>query len=196
MKTDDKICNYLDIPLQHISDHMLKLMNRGYTRADTYKLISEIRMKIPEAALRTTFLVGHPGETDEDFEELIDFVRETRFDRLGVFTYSPEEGTRSGDLLSDDVAEEIKQERYSRLMELQQEISANLNQARIGQVMQVIIDRMDGEFYAGRSRFDSPEVDQEILIPLSSGSAESGEIHEVIITKADDYDLYGDLLRG
>ncbi|MCX6223176.1 MAG: 30S ribosomal protein S12 methylthiotransferase RimO [Bacteroidia bacterium] len=193
MHSNDKICNYLDIPFQHISNRMLKMMNRGYSKADTYKLIREIRDKMPDAAIRTTFLVGHPGETEEDFLELLDFVKEARFERLGVFTYSPEEGTRSGDLLPDDVPEEIKQERYSRIMELQQQISAELNLSRVGQVFQVIIDRIDGEFLVARSRYDSPEVDQEILIPVSSGKAEPGEFHQVIITKADDYDLYADL---
>ncbi|MFA5815669.1 MAG: 30S ribosomal protein S12 methylthiotransferase RimO [Bacteroidales bacterium] len=194
MQLNDKICNYLDIPFQHISDRMLKMMNRGYSKADTYKLIREIRDKIPDAAIRTTFLVGHPGETEVDFIELLDFVREARFERLGVFTYSPEEGTRSGDLFPDDVPEEIKQERYSRIMELQQQISADLNHSRIGQEFQVIIDRVDGEFHVGRSWYDSPEVDQEILIPLSSGKANPGEFHQVRITKADDYDLYADLI--
>jgi len=194
MQSNDKICNYLDIPFQHISDRMLKMMNRGYSKADTYNLIREIRVKIPDAAIRTTFLVGHPGETGEDFMELLDFIREARFERLGVFTYSPEEGTRSGDLFPDDVSEEIKQERYSRIMELQQQISADINHSRIGQEFQVIIDRVDGEFHVGRSQFDSPEVDQEILIPLSSGKANPGEFHQVIITKADDYDLYANLI--
>ena len=194
MQSNDKICNYLDIPFQHISDRMLKLMNRGYDKAGTYKLIHEIREKMPDAAIRTTLLVGHPGETEEDFTELLDFIREVRFERLGVFTYSPEEGTRSGDLLTDDVPEEVKQERYSRVMELQQQISADLNQSRIGQAFQVIIDRVDGGFYVGRSRYDSPEVDQEILIPVSSGKANPGEFHLVRITNADDYDLYADLL--
>jgi ribosomal protein S12 methylthiotransferase len=194
MQSEDKICNYLDIPFQHISDKMLKRMNRGYSKSDTYKLIRDIRAKLPDVAIRTTLLVGHPGETEEDFAELLEFVKEARFERLGVFTYSPEEGTRSGDLFTDDVPEEVKQDRYSLLMELQQKISAELNEARTGQVLQVIIDRTDGEFYVGRSRYDSPEVDQEILIPLSTGKANPGEFHQVIITKADDYDLFANLI--
>lgn len=194
MQSNEKICNYLDIPFQHISDKMLGIMNRGYTKADTFKLIRDIRNKIPDAAIRTTLLVGHPGETDEDFNELLDFVETFRFERLGVFTYSPEEGTRSGDLLADDVPEDIKQDRYSRIMELQQKISADLNRERIGQLFQVIIDRTEGEFHIARSRYDSPEVDQEILIPVSSGNAKAGEFYQVSITKADDYDLYADLV--
>jgi ribosomal protein S12 methylthiotransferase len=194
MQSNPKICNYLDIPFQHISDRMLKIMNRGYTKEDTWQLIREIRLKMPDAAIRTTLLVGHPGETEEDFAELLEFVQEARFERLGVFTYSPEEGTRSGDMYEDDIPEEVKQERYSRIMETQQAISSELNQTRIGQQLQVIIDRIDGEFYAARSRSDSPEVDQEILIPISTGKAQPGEFHQVVITKADDYDLFADLV--
>ncbi len=194
MKANDKICNYLDIPFQHISDSQLRMMNRGYSKEDTYKLIREIREKMPDAAIRTTLIVGHPGESEEDFLELMDFVSAARFERLGVFTYSPEEGTRSGDLFPDDVQEEVKQERYSRIMELQQQISAELNQSRVGQELEVIIDRIDGEFYVGRSRYDSPEVDQEILIPISAGKIHPGDFHQVIITKAEDYDLYGNLI--
>ncbi len=196
MQSNDKVCNYLDIPFQHISDNMLKMMNRGYGKEETYRLIKEIRTKIPHAAIRTTFLVGHPGETEEDFIQLLDFVKETRFERLGVFTYSPEEGTRSGDLLTDDVPEEVKQERYSRLMELQQQISADMNSCRIGQEFQVIIDRTDGEYYVGRTRYDSPEVDNEILIPLTSGEAKHGGFYQVKITKADDYDLFAEFIRS
>jgi ribosomal protein S12 methylthiotransferase len=194
IQSNDKICNYLDIPFQHVSDRMLHMMNRGYNRADTYQILRDIRRKLPDAAIRTTFLVGHPGETEDDFSELLDFVKEARFERLGVFTYSPEEGTRSGDLLPDDVPEEIKQERYSRIMELQQQISAELNLSRVGQVYHVIIDRKEGEFYVARSRHDSPEVDQEILIPVESGKAKPGEFHQVRITKADDYDLFAELI--
>ncbi len=194
MKSNEKVCNYLDIPFQHISDRMLQMMNRGYTKQDTYSLLKEIREQIPDAAIRTTFLVGHPGETEEDFLELLDFVKEARFERLGVFTYSPEEGTRSGDLYADDVPEEIKQERFSRLMELQRQISADMNQSRVGQIFEVIIDRTEGEFHVARSRYDSPEVDLEILIPVSSGPVKPGQFHQVRITRADEYDLYADLI--
>ncbi len=194
MNSNEKICNYLDIPFQHISDAMLKKMNRGYTKAETYQLLDNIRLKIPDAAIRTTFLVGHPGETEEDFSELLEFVKYARFERLGVFTYSAEEGTRSGDRYADDIAEEVKQERYSRIMELQQQISAEMNQRRIGQVFEVIIDRTEGDYHVGRSRYDSPEVDQEILIPVASGKAKPGSFYPVKITKADDYDLYADLV--
>ena len=193
MANEPKICHYLDIPFQHISDRMLKLMNRGYSKADTLSLISRIREKMPEAALRTTLLVGHPGETDEDFTELLDFVREARFERLGVFTYSPEEGTKSGDFYTDDVPEEVKQDRYNTVMELQQKISAEINQSRIGSRHKVVIDRTEGDYHIARSQYDSPEVDQEILIPVASGKVSPGEFHTVVIKKADDYDLFADL---
>jgi ribosomal protein S12 methylthiotransferase len=168
-------------------------MNRGYSKADTFKLIRLIRSKIPAAALRTTLLVGHPGETEEDFAELLDFVREARFERLGVFTYSPEEGTRSGDLYEDDVPEDVKQDRYNSVMELQQKISAEINESRVGQTYRVVIDRLEGDYYVGRSQFDSPDVDQEILIPVNSGKAAPGEFLNAKITKADDYDLFAEI---
>jgi ribosomal protein S12 methylthiotransferase len=193
MAAEPKICDYLDIPFQHVSDRMLKMMNRGYSKADTFKLIRLIRSKIPAAALRTTLLVGHPGETEEDFSELLDFVREARFERLGVFTYSPEEGTRSGDLYEDDVPEDVKQDRYNSVMELQQKISAEINESRVGQTYRVVIDRLEGDYYVGRSQFDSPDVDQEILIPVNSGKAAPGEFLNAKITKADDYDLFAEI---
>lgn len=192
MRSNEKICNYLDIPFQHVSDRMLKLMNRGYGKQDTLALIREIREKVPDVTLRTTLLVGHPGETEEDFQELMDFVKKSRFERLGVFAYSPEEGTRSGDLLIDDVPEEIKQDRYSAVMELQRQISSDLNQSKVGKVFEVIIDRIEGEFSVARSRYDSPEVDQEILIPVTIRKVNPGEYHKVIILRADDYDLIAD----
>jgi ribosomal protein S12 methylthiotransferase len=193
MAAEPKICDYLDIPFQHVSDRMLKMMNRGYSKADTFNLIRSIRSKIPAAALRTTLLVGHPGETEEDFAELLDFVREARFERLGVFTYSPEEGTRSGDLYEDDVPEDVKQDRYNSVMELQQKISAQINESRVGQTYRVVIDRLEGDYYVGRSQFDSPDVDQEILIPVNSGKVAPGEFLNAKITKADDYDLFAEI---
>jgi len=194
MQADSKICHYLDIPFQHISNHMLKMMHRGYSSQDTYQLIRDIREKLPDAAIRTTLIVGHPGETEADFIELLEFVKHTRFERLGVFTFSPEEGTRSGDVYPDDVPEEVKQDRYDRIMKVQQQISAELNELRVGQIFEVIIDRIDDDFIVARSRYDSPEVDQEILIPLSSGPVSPGAFHWVKITKADDYDLFADLV--
>lgn len=191
MASDPKICNYLDIPFQHISDPMLKRMNRGYTREDTYKIIRDIRSKIPDAAIRTSLIVGHPGETEQEFQELLDFVRHARFERLGVFTYSTEEGTRSGDLFADEIPEEVKQERFAAIMDLQKDISAQINAARIGKVETVVIDRKEGDYFVGRSQYDSPEVDQEVLITSPDRILRTGSFYQIEITSADDYDLYG-----
>ena len=191
MASDPKICNYLDIPFQHISDPMLKRMSRGYSRKDTYKIIRDIRSKIPDAAIRTSLIVGHPGETEQEFLELLDFVRDSRFERLGVFTYSTEEGTRSGDLFADEIAEEVKQERFAAIMDLQKEISAEINAARIGKIETVVIDRKEGDFFIGRSQYDSPEVDQEVLITSSDRILRTGSFYQIEIISADDYDLYG-----
>jgi len=194
MAQEPAICNYLDIPFQHISDNMLKMMNRGYTSEDTYKIIDNIRSKIPDAALRTSMIVGHPGEGEKEFEELVEFVRTTRFERLGVFTYSPEEGTRSGDLYTDEIPEEVKQERYNVIMEIQKEISSEINAARVGKVEEVLIDRKEGDYYVGRTQYDSPEVDQEILVTSAEKHLKTGSFYRVKITDSDDYDLYGDLV--
>ncbi|MBQ5619699.1 MAG: 30S ribosomal protein S12 methylthiotransferase RimO, partial [Alistipes sp.] len=195
MASEKKICKYLDIPFQHISDNQLKAMLRRHTKAEAVELVEKLRSRIPDLALRTTMLVGYPGETEADFEELCDFVREVRFERLGVFPYSEEEGTHSAEKLTDDVPEEVKQARVERLMELQRRIAGELNRERIGKQMRVIVDGRQGDFYVARSEYDSPEVDQEILIPADEKRLFKGRFYEVKITDAEDYDLYGELVR-
>ena len=185
-----KVCQYIDIPLQHISDKILNSMRRSHGRENTIALVERIRKELPEAAIRTTFIVGYPGETEEDFEELLDFVKTYRFDRVGVFQYSPEEGT-SAYVLSDDVPDEVKQERADRLMLLQQEISFALNKEKEGRIFKTIIDREEGGYYIGRTEFDSPEVDNEVLIPAGDQKLVKGNFYDVEITKAEFYDLYG-----
>ncbi|MBQ1951377.1 MAG: 30S ribosomal protein S12 methylthiotransferase RimO [Alistipes sp.] len=195
MALEKKICKYLDIPFQHISDNQLKAMLRRHTKAEAVELVEKLRSRIPDLALRTTMLVGYPGETEADFEELCDFVREVRFERLGVFPYSEEEGTHSAEQLTDDVPEEVKQARVERLMELQRRIAGELNRERVGKQMRVIVDGRQGDFYVARSEYDSPEVDQEILIPADEKRLFKGRFYEVKITDAEDYDLYGELVR-
>ena len=187
----ENICNYLDIPFQHIADPVLKRMRRQITKEETLKLIDTIRKKIPGITLRTTLLVGFPGETEKDFEEMKDFVRETKFDRLGVFTYSHEEGT-SGFELNDDVPEEVKQQRASEIMELQQEISSELNQKKMGNRLRVLIDRKEGNHFIGRTEADSPEVDNEVLINAEKNYLRVGDFAEVKIISADEFDLMGE----
>ena len=170
MASEAKICKYLDIPFQHISDAQLASMHRRHTKAEAMELIGRLRGAIPDLALRTTLLVGYPGETDADFEELLAFVREVRFERLGVFPYSEEEGTWSAENLRDDVPEEVKQRRAERIMALQNEISLDNNRRRVGRTERVIIDSRQGDWYVGRTQYDSPEVDQEILIPASNAA--------------------------
>ena len=194
MAREPKICKYLDIPFQHISDNQLSAMKRRHTKADAYELIERLRRKMPEMALRTTLLVGYPGETDEDFEELKEFVRTVRFDRLGVFPYSEEEGTYSAEKLSDDVPEQVKGRRMEEIMQIQSDISLQLNEARVGNVERVIIDSRQGDYYVGRSQFDSPEVDEEILIPVGGKRLIRGRFYDVRITAAENYDLYGEVL--
>jgi len=189
MATEQKICNYLDIPLQHINNKVLKLMRRGQNRNSTISLIEKLRNKNPNITIRTTLLVGHPGEGDEEFNELKEFVEQAKFDRLGVFTYSEEEGTYGATNLEDITPEEIKSERADEIMAVQQNISLALNQKRVGQSMQIVVDRLEGDFYVGRSEFDSPEVDNEILIPQGS-NLKIGEFYNVTIESAKEYDLY------
>lgn len=191
MATEPKICKYLDIPFQHISDSQLRSMRRGLNKADTYALIEKLRSRVPDLAIRTTLLTGYPGETGEDFEELLKFVEDVRFERLGVFPYSEEEGTYSARELADDVPDETKQERADKIMAAQNGISAANNLKRVGNTEKVIIDRREGTFYIGRSQYDSPEVDTEILI-TSDVELEPGSFHTVKITRSDDYDLYGE----
>ena len=193
MASEPKICKYLDIPFQHISDNQLKAMLRRHTKAEAMALIRRLRSAIPDLALRTTLLVGYPGETEADFEELCDFVREVRFERLGVFAYSEEEGTHSAEKLTDDVPEEVKEERVERIMRLQQTIASQLNAERVGRRERVIVDRRQGDFYVARSEYDSPEVDQEILIPADRKRLFKGRFYDVIITAAEEYDLYGEV---
>lgn len=190
IRQNPKICKYIDIPLQHIANTVLKNMRRHITREETVALIKTIKQEIPQAAIRTTMLVGFPGETERDFEELKQFVEETKFDRLGVFTYSHEEGTYAAKKFSDNIPEEIKQARANEIMELQQQISAELNRQKTGQVLKAVIDRKEGELFVGRTQFDSPEVDGEVFISPASELTE-GQLVNVRITAAEDYDLFG-----
>lgn len=193
MAREKKICRYLDIPFQHISDNQLTAMKRRHTKADAVALVEKLRRAIPDIALRTTLLVGYPGETEEDFAELMEFVRDTKFDRLGVFAYSEEEGTYSATRLKDDVEDDVKQSRVDRIMRLQERISLENNARRVGQQMRVIIDRKEGDFYIGRSEYDSPEVDQEIIIDSCGKRLMRGRFYMVTITDCEDYDLYARL---
>lgn len=194
MASEKKICKYLDIPFQHISDNQLSAMKRRHTKADALHLIEKLRKAIPDIALRTTLLVGYPTESEADFVELQEFVKATRFDRLGVFAYSEEEGTYSATRLSDDVPEDVKQQRVDGIMRLQERISLENNAKRIGQKMRVIIDRREGDFYIGRSEYDSPEVDQELVIDSFGKRLLRGHFYDVVITDAEDYDLYAEIV--
>ena len=194
MRENDNVCKYMDIALQHISDNMLSKMRRNVSKAETYALIEKFRKEVPGIHLRTTLMVGFPGETEEDFEELKEFVQKARFDRMGAFAYSEEEGTFAGQNYDDNISQEIKQARLDKLMAIQQGISAELSQAKIGQELKVMIDRKEGEYYIGRTQFDSPEVDPEVLIKAEGKRLLSGHFYQVLITDADDFDLYGKLL--
>ncbi len=189
MHNNNHVCRYLDIPLQHISDRMLGMMRRKITKKETIELIRKIREKVPGIALRTTFLVGHPGETEEDFEELKDFIREYPFERVGVFTYSNEDDTYACKMYKDDIPQEVKDKRAAGLMEIQQDISARLNNRLIGKKLRVLIDREDADYYVGRTEFDSPEVDGEVLIDKAT-SLEPGQFYTVTVTGSTDYDLF------
>ncbi len=191
MRKEPKVCNYLDIPLQHIADPILKSMRRGTTKAKTTKLLEDIRAKVPNIGIRTTLIVGYPGETEEDFEVLKNWVKEMRFERLGCFTYSHEENTHAYQL-EDDVPEEIKQQRANTIMEIQSQISWELNQAKIGQEFRCIIDRKEGGYLVGRTEFDSPDVDNEVLVDASKFYLKMGEFVQIRITSASDFDLYGE----
>jgi ribosomal protein S12 methylthiotransferase len=193
MNSEPKLCHYLDIPVQHISDPVLQAMRRNITREQTLQLLREIRRRVPGIALRTTLLVGHPGETEDDFRQLLDFVQEMRFERLGVFTYSHEEGTHAGLNYRDDIPSDVKAERAARIMELQRAISEDHNQRRVGSVFRVLIDRQEGDFFVGRTQYDSPEVDNEVLIPVDPGTR-VGSFCDVRITSATEYDLFGALV--
>ncbi len=192
MRDEPKICKYLDIPLQHISEGQLRSMKRGLGSDGTRELIRKLRADIPGLAIRTTMLVGYPGESEADFEELLDFVREARFERLGVFPYSEEEGTYSASELADDVPDEVKQQRVERLMELQAEISAKANAARVETTERLIVDSREGDFWVCRSQYDSPEVDTEILVPTEDALS-PGDFITVKITGSSDYDLTAEI---
>lgn len=194
MNERDNICKYLDMPLQHITDNMLKSMRRGITKQKTIDIVNEIRAKVPNIAMRTTLICGYPGETQEDFEEMYKWVEETRFDRLGCFTYSHEEKTHAHDLI-DDVPEEVKQERVDAIMELQQGISYEINQEKVGKTYKVLVDRKEGDFFIGRTEYDSPEVDNEVLIDANSGYAAIGSFVNVKVDRAEDFDLYGQIVK-
>ncbi|MBQ8672579.1 MAG: 30S ribosomal protein S12 methylthiotransferase RimO [Bacteroides sp.] len=194
MREHDNVCNYMDIALQHISDNVLTNMHRHVTKDETYRLIERFRKEVPGIHLRTTLMVGFPGETEQDFEELKDFVRKVRFDRMGAFAYSEEEGTFAASAFEDSISPETKQRRLDELMAIQQEISAELSAAKVGQRFKVIIDRMEGDYYVGRTEFDSPEVDPEVLIERSGNNEmKIGNFYPVEIIAADDFDLYGKL---
>lgn len=193
MKERENICKYLDIPLQHISDSMLKNMRRGITKQKTMDLVQEIREKVPGIALRTSLIAGYPGETEEDFSQMKEWVKTTRFDRLGIFTYSHEENTHAF-ALTDDVPDELKRDRAAEIMGLQQEISAELNQAKVGKIFKVLFDRKEGNYFIGRTEFDSPEVDNEVLVNATNQYVRIGNFAEVKISKAEEFDLYGEIV--
>lgn len=189
IRENSNVCKYLDIALQHISDNVLTRMQRNVTKAETLDLIKTIRAEVPGIHLRTTLMVGFPGETDADFQELLDFVREMRFERMGAFAYSEEEGTFAEQNYEDDIPEEVKQERLDRLMSLQEGISAEINKKKIGQTLKVVIDRLEGDYYIGRTEYDSPEVDGEVLISADE-NLEKGKFYKALITDSDEFDLY------
>lgn len=193
MKEEPKVCNYLDIPLQHISDHLLKSMRRGTTKEKTTKLIEKFRSTVPEMAIRTTLIVGYPGETEDDFEELKQWVSAMRFERLGCFTYSHEENTHAY-TLEDDVPEHVKQQRANEIMEIQSQISWELNQEKIGQEFNIVVDRKEGNYFIGRTEFDSPDVDNEVLIDATQTYLKTGEYVKVKIAEAADFDLYAQVV--
>lgn len=190
MREKPNVCKYLDIALQHISDHMLQRMHRHVTKADTLQLLKEIRNRVPGIHIRTTLMVGFPGEIDEDFNELMQFVKEQRFERMGAFAYSEEEGTYSATYYEDDVPPEVKQQRLDTLMALQQDISEEIEAQKVGSVMTAIIDRKEGDYYIGRTEYCSPEVDPEVLIPASERRLRVGQFYQVRITGSDEFDLF------
>jgi len=193
MNREPKICNYLDIPLQHISDSILKSMRRGTTKAKTTKLLKAFRAEVPEMTIRTTLIVGYPGETQEDYETLREWVREMRFERLGCFTYSHEENTHAFNL-EDDVPADVKMQRANEIMEIQSQISWELNQAKIGQVFKVVIDRKEGNYFVGRTEYDSPDVDNEVRIDATETYLKTGEFATIKVIEAEDFDLYGEVV--
>ena len=196
MRERKNVCKYLDIALQHISDNMLTLMRRNITKNSTYRLIEEMRKRVPNIAIRTTLMVGFPGETDQDFDELLEFVKWARFERMGAFAYSEEDGTYSAEHYIDDVPDDVKQERLDRIMKLQENISAEIESEMVGSVLKVIIDRREGDYYIARSQYSSPEVDPEILIDADDENPlEIGEFYKVEITGAEEFDTYATVVE-
>lgn len=195
IRRHDNVCNYMDIALQHISDNVLTRMQRHTTRRETLELLKAMRREAPGICLRTTLMVGFPGETEEDFEELMDFVRTIRFDRMGAFAYSEEEGTYAAEHYKDDIPEEVKQQRLDRLMKLQEKISTEICAEKVGKTFRTIIDRREGDYYIGRTEYDSPEVDCEVLIRADDNELICGNFYDIAITESDEYDLYGIVAR-
>ena len=193
MNNEPRICKYIDLPLQHISTPILKNMRRGVDKEQTIHFVTNARNRVPGIAFRTTFIVGFPGETEEQFEELCDFVKEMKFERAGVFAYSPEEGTPAYEM-EDDVPEEVKQERVDTIMAIQQNISLETNEKRVGTVEKVLVDRIEGDYYIGRTQYDSPEVDDEVLVSVDSAELNVGDFVNVKLVKADYFDLYGEVI--
>ncbi len=193
MRAHDNVCNYLDIALQHISDHMLSQMHRHVTKQETIDLIHAIRQRVPGITIRTTLMVGFPGETEQDFNELLDFVKQEKFERMGAFAYSEEEGTYSAIHYKDDVPADVKQARLDKLMAVQEEISREVEAAKVGKILKVVIDRKEGNYYIGRTEACSPEVDPEVLIPVGERKLRPGRYYNVQITSSDEFDLYGEL---
>ena len=194
MNERSNICNYLDMPLQHITDNMLKSMRRGTTKQKTIDLVNQIRDKVPNIAMRTTLICGYPGETESDFEQMKEWLTETKFDRLGCFTYSHEEKTHAHDLI-DNVPQEVKEQRVEDIMEIQQNISFELNQQKVAKTFKVLIDKKEGDYFVGRTEFDSPEVDNEVLIEAKSNYATPGSFVNAVINRAEDFDLYGTIVK-
>lgn len=195
MRDNPKICHYIDLPLQHVSTPILKAMRRGVDHEQTVEFVKKVRSYVPDIAFRSTFIVGFPGETEEQFEELLDFIKEMRFERAGVFAYSAEEGTPAYEL-DDDVPEEVKQARVSKFMDVQQDISLEINSKRLGRTEKVLIDRTEGGYYVGRTQYDSPEVDDEVLISMKDNKLEIGSFVNVKITQADYFDCYGEVITA
>ena len=191
IRDKDNVCKYLDIALQHISDNVLARIKRNVTKDETYSLIERMREEVPGIHIRTTLMVGFPGETDDDFEQLMEFTRWARFERMGAFAYSEEDGTFSADNYEDDVPEEVKQRRLDRIMALQQEISAEIEAEKVGKRLKVVIDRKEGNYYVGRTEYCSPEVDPEVLIPADERLLKVGRYYDVKIVDSEEFDLYG-----
>jgi ribosomal protein S12 methylthiotransferase len=193
MREKKNVCKYLDIALQHISDHILGRMRRNVTKSETMALIERMRKEVPGIHIRTTLMVGFPGETEEDFQELVDFVKWARFERMGAFAYSEEDGTYSAEQYEDDVPDDVKQRRLDKIMRIQQGISAEIESAKVGTVLRVIIDRVEGDYYVGRTEFCSPEVDPEVLIPVTK-KLTIGNFYQVRITDSEEFDLYAETI--